>query len=282
MQSSLARIAEPPQQKRHTVVAETDAPYPPPPRRGLGSRPVDERVCSLVGARKSFAFGVVVVPPPDRVSGFSIGGRFYPSDLAVPRLCIIFVGWDGADDATPEKSKNMEFKEIIEKRRSVRKFTDRAVEEEIIQRLLHAALTAPSARNTRSTRLLVVDDPQAVARMADMRDYGAGFIKNAPMAILVMGDTKQSDLWRVNGSIAATMLQLACVDEGLASCWVHVDGRPRRKDAPDGESAADYLRGFLPIPEGCEPLCAIALGYSDFRPAPLPESDDAQRVIRLK
>lgn len=176
----------------------------------------------------------------------------------------------------------MEFKELIAKRRSVRKFSDRPVPREVVDRILAEALTAPSARNTRSTRLMVVDDPALVARMADMRDYGAGFIKNAPMAILVMGDTKQSDLWRVNGSIAATMLQLACVDEGLASCWVHVDGRPRRKDAPDGESAADYLRGFLHIPEGCEPLCAIALGYSDFRPAPLPESDDAQRVIRLK
>ena len=176
----------------------------------------------------------------------------------------------------------MQFKEIIEKRRSVRKFTDRAVSEETIRQLLHAALTAPSARNTRSTRLLVVDDPETVARMADMRDYGAGFMKNAPMAILVLGDTTKSDLWRVNASIAATMLQLACVDEGLASCWVHVEGRPRRKDTPEGESAADYLRGFMPIPEGCEPLCAIALGYSDFQPAPLPESDDAQRVIRLK
>lgn len=176
----------------------------------------------------------------------------------------------------------MQFKEIIEKRRSVRKFTDRAVPEEVVERLLHAALTAPSARNTRSTHLLVVDDPEAVARMADMRDYGAAFIKNAPMAILVLGDTAQSDLWRVNAAIAATMLQLACVDEGLASCWVHVDARPRRKDAPQGQSAAEYLREFLPIPDGCQPLCAIALGYSDFQPAPLPASDDARRVIRLK
>ena len=72
-----------------------------------------------------------------------------------------------------------------------------------------------------------------------------------------------------------------CVDEGLASCWVHVDGRPRRKDDPEGERAADYLRTFLPIPEGCEPLCAVALGYSDFRPAPLPAADDEARILRL-
>ena len=46
-------------------------------------------------------------------------------------------------------------------------------------------------------------------------------------------------------------------------------------------SAADYLRSFLPVPADCEPLCAIAAGYSDFTPAPLPDADDAARIIRL-
>lgn len=111
-------------------------------------------------------------------------------------------------------------------------------------------LSAPSARNTRTTRFLVVDDPALVARMAEMRDYGSAFLKGAPLAVLVLGDTSASDLWRENAAISATVLQLACVDEGLASCWVHVNGRPRRKDAPDGERAADYLRTFLPVPDG--------------------------------
>lgn len=176
----------------------------------------------------------------------------------------------------------MEFKEIIRRRRSVRKFDGRPVPREVADRLLEAALTAPSSRNSRSTKFLVVEDPALVARMAEMRDYGAGFMKGAPMAVVVLGDTAKTDLWRENCAIAATLLQLACVDEGLASCWVHVDGRPRLKDAPHGEKAADWLRTFLPIPEGCEPLCAIALGYSDFEPAPLPPADDAARVIRME
>ena len=176
----------------------------------------------------------------------------------------------------------MEFKELIAKRRSVRKFSDRPVPREVVDRILAETLTAPSARNTRSTRLLVVDDPALVARMADMRDYGSGFLTGAPLAIVVLGDTSLSDLWRENAAIAATVVQLACVDEGLASCWVHVNGRPRRKDTPDGETAADYLRTFLPVPEGCEPLCAIAAGDSDCTPAPLPAADDEARIIRLK
>uniref|UniRef100_UPI003FF1425C nitroreductase family protein n=1 Tax=Alistipes shahii TaxID=328814 RepID=UPI003FF1425C len=175
----------------------------------------------------------------------------------------------------------MEFKELIAKRRSVRKFTDREVPREVVDRILAEALSAPSARNTRTTRFLVVDDPALVARMAEMRDYGSAFLKGAPLAVLVLGDTSASDLWRENAAISATVLQLACVDEGLASCWVHVNGRLRRKDTPDGERAADYLRTFLPVPDGCEPLCAIALGYSDFSPAPLPPADDEARILRL-
>lgn len=147
----------------------------------------------------------------------------------------------------------MEFKELIAKRRSVRKFTDREVPREVVDRILAEALSAPSARNTRTTRFLVVDDPALVARMAEMRDYGSAFLKGAPLAVLVLGDTSASDLWRENAAISATVLQLACVDEGLASCWVHVNGRPRRKDAPDGERAADYLRTFLPFPTAANP-----------------------------
>ncbi len=129
----------------------------------------------------------------------------------------------------------MEFKELIKKRRSIRKFSERAVPREIVDRILHETLSAPSARNTRTTRLVVVDDPALVARMADMRDYGSAFMKGAPLAIVVLGDTTKSDLWRENAAISATILQLACVDEGLASCWVHIDGRPRRrKDEPGG------------------------------------------------
>lgn len=175
----------------------------------------------------------------------------------------------------------MEFKELLAGRRSVRKYSEREVPREVVERLLRETLTAPSSRNSRSTRLLVVEDPATVARMAAMRDYGSGFLTGAPRAIVVLGDTAASDLWKVNAAISATVLQLACVDEGLASCWVHVEGRPRRKEEPDGEQAADYLRTFLPIPEGCEPLCVIAFGYSDFRPAPLPPADDEARIIRM-
>lgn len=175
----------------------------------------------------------------------------------------------------------MEFQQVIDSRRSVRKFNDIPVPREVIDRLVRTTLTAPSSRNCRSTRLLVVDDADTVHRMADMRDYGSGFLKGAPLAVIVMGDTSKSDMWSVNAAISATLLQLACVDAGLQSCWVQIDGRPRLKNAPEGEQAADYLRTFLPLLEGCAPLCAIAIGYSDFHPAALPPLDPSDCVDYL-
>ncbi len=173
----------------------------------------------------------------------------------------------------------MEFKSVISARRSTRKFLDRPVATELLDRLLDAALTAPSARNTRSTSFLVVTDHSKIERMAAMRDYGSAFMSGARAVIVVLGTPARSDLWRENAAIAATLLQLAAVDEGLASCWVHINDRPRLKSEPEGARAIDYLREFLPIPPDAEALCAIALGYSDFTPAPLPAFDRAEHIV---
>ena len=171
---------------------------------------------------------------------------------------------------------------MIANRRSVRNFTDREVPREVVDRILAEALTAPSSRNSRSTRFLVVDRHDLIARMAGMRDYGSAFMEGAPLAVVVLGETASCDLWRENAAIVATTLQLACVAEGLASCWVHIPCRPRRKDSPDGERAADYLRTLLPIPDNCEPLCALAVGYSDFTPADLPPFDKSEKIVRVQ
>ncbi len=172
----------------------------------------------------------------------------------------------------------MELKEILNSRRSTRKFLPRAVEHEKLERIVNMALQAPSSRNTRSTRLMVVQDPVQLAKIAGMRDYGAAFVKDAPAAIVVAGDRNAADLWLDNCAITATTLQLAVVDEGLASCWVRVNDRPCLMDQPDGRKADDYLRDLLPIPENYGILCVIALGYSDFRPAPLPPYEGEERV----
>lgn len=172
----------------------------------------------------------------------------------------------------------MELKEILNRRRSVRKFLAGKVEHDKLQRIVDMALQAPSSRNTRSTRLLVVEQPELLEKMSKMRDYGSSFMKDAQAAIVVMGDKSASDLWLDNCAITATILQLAVVDEGLASCWVHVNDRPVLRAEPDGKKADEFLREKMAIPENYGILCAIALGYSDFQPAALPAYEGEERV----
>ena len=60
----------------------------------------------------------------------------------------------------------MEFKEILRRRRSVRKYLSRPVEREVRDTVLREALAAPSSRNSHSTHLRVVTDPETIARIA--------------------------------------------------------------------------------------------------------------------
>lgn len=155
----------------------------------------------------------------------------------------------------------MEFKEIIARRHSVRKFTDQPVEREIIDEMIAETMTAPSSRNTRSTGFMIVEDKSLLEAIAEMRESGSAFVKDAAAAIVVLGDAEKTDLWVDNASISTTFLMLSAVDKGLGSCWVHVNGRPRSKTDASKGMAEDYLRELLGIKDNMKVLCVLALGY---------------------
>lgn len=155
----------------------------------------------------------------------------------------------------------MEFLEVIENRHSVRKFTDEAVPRHILDALVQVAETAPSSKNSKSSAFMVLEDRDLISALGDMRDGGAHFLKNAPAAIVVLGDTTKSDMWTINCSISATFIQLAAVDKGLGTCWVHVLDRDRT--LPDGskQMADDYIRELLGIKDEYKVMCVVAVGY---------------------
>lgn len=155
----------------------------------------------------------------------------------------------------------MEFSEVIQKRHSVRKYTDQPVDREIIDTIIAIAETAPSSKNTHSSAFMVVEDKDTLAAIAEMRDRGSAFVKDAAAAIVVMGDTSKTDIWVENASISATFIQLAATALDLGSCWVHVRERQRSKNDPSRGTAEEYLRGLLGIKEEYKVLCVIALGY---------------------
>lgn len=155
----------------------------------------------------------------------------------------------------------MDFLEVIEKRHSVRKYSDKSVDKEILDTIVRVAQTAPSSRNSRSSAFMIIEDRDTLDALSQMRDYGSGLLSGAQAAIVVMGDETKTDLWVDNCAISATFIQLAVTAMDLASCWVHCNGRPRVKAEPEGAKAEDYVRELLGIKDGFRPYCVIAIGY---------------------
>ena len=157
----------------------------------------------------------------------------------------------------------MDFLEVIEKRHSVRRFTDEPVDRELLDAIIGIAQTAPSSKNCHSTAFMIVEDKDTLQALSEMRDRGSSFLKGAPVAIVVMGDRSKTDIWVENASISATFIQLAATALDLGSCWVHVRERLRSKDDPSKGLAEDYIRGLLGIREEFGILCVIAIGRED-------------------
>ncbi len=157
----------------------------------------------------------------------------------------------------------MDFLEVIEKRHSVRKYSDRPVERELLDAIVKIAETAPSSRNSKSSAFMIVEDKDTLEALALMRDYGSGLIAGAPAAIVVLGDESKTDLWVDNCAISATFVQLAVTAMDLASCWVHCNGRPRLKAEPEGALAPDYVSELLGLRDGLRPYCVVAIGYPE-------------------
>ena len=155
----------------------------------------------------------------------------------------------------------MDFLEVIEKRHSVRKYSDRPVEREVLEAIVKVAQTAPTSRNSKSSAFMIVEDRDTLNALSQMRDYGSGLLAGAPAAVVVLGDETKTDLWVDNCAISATFVQLAVTAMDLVSCWVHVNGRPCLKDEPDGRKAGDYVSELLGIKEGLKPYCVVAIGY---------------------
>ena len=155
----------------------------------------------------------------------------------------------------------MEFSEVIAKRHSVRNYTGAEVERELLDRIIDAANTAPSSRNSRSSAFLIIEDKDTLEAISEMRTSGSDFVKDAAAAIVVLGDSEATEMWVENSSISATYILLAATAYGLGSCWVQVRGRLRDKSDASKGTAEEYLRGLLGIKERYSVLCVVALGY---------------------
>jgi nitroreductase len=176
----------------------------------------------------------------------------------------------------------MELREVVRRRRMVRRFDPGPLPAEVLERILHSATRAPSAGFSQGLDLLVLEGRDAVRGFwratADPR-FATPYSSAEPPAIVLVLSDKQAYLdryaapdkaglgmdveegwpvpyWDMDAAMAVMLMLLTAVDEGVGAWWFGVF-----------HGAAALLRD-LGVPEGRRLVGAVALGYpaADDRP----------------
>ena len=149
----------------------------------------------------------------------------------------------------------------IKQRRSIRKYSNKPVEEEKLQKVLEAARLSPSANNQQNWKFIVVRDAKVRKELTEA--IGQDFVGEAPV-ILVCCGTETSKIMKcgqprytVDLSIATAYMTLAAYEEGLGTCWL-------------GSYDEKKVKKVLDIPEEARVVSIIPLGYPNESPAPSP------------
>jgi nitroreductase len=164
----------------------------------------------------------------------------------------------------------MEVLEAIRTRRSIRKFLDRPVPQELVEILLRAAMSAPSARNSQPWQFVVISDRQILRQIPVINPY-AEMAEHAPLAILICADTRLDRApwyWPVDCAAAAQNMLLAAHGLELGAVWTGVWPREERMDG---------FRHLLNMPKPVIAHSLLVVGY----PAEQLPPDDRYRPDRV-
>lgn len=147
--------------------------------------------------------------------------------------------------------------DTIMERRTIRKYQDKPIEREKLERILQAGHYAPSARNAQDWKFICVDKPDLIAQVAtampqDFGEHAAAFIVGVgkkEAGLMMCGQPRNT----VDLSIATTAMQLVAWEEGVGSCWI-------------GSFDAEVIREVLSLPNEQAAITLTVLGYPDESP----------------
>ena len=156
------------------------------------------------------------------------------------------------------------FRELAQKRRSIRKYIDKQVEAEKIDSIVEAVLRAPTSRGKNPWEFVVVTDPDLLEKLSSAKPHGARFLKNAALGIVVCANPQISDVWIEDASIASIYIHLAATALDLGSCWIQI----RERKHNDTQTAEAYIAKVLNLSPHIKVESIIAIGYpAESKPA---------------
>ena len=142
----------------------------------------------------------------------------------------------------------------IFRRRSVRRYLEQKVEKEKVEKLLRAAMQAPSACNQQPWEFIVIDDKKKIEELANFSPY-ARMLLEAPLAIIIL--EKNTDLIApafTQQDLGACMenLLLQAAEEKLGAVWLGVS---------KGDEREQFIVDMFNIPQQLKPFGVVAIGY---------------------
>lgn len=197
------------------------------------------------------------------------------------RLASDKVTVDKSADAQQSVNAEQAVLDNIATRTSVRDYEARPVEKEKIEKMLRAAMAAPTAMNKQPWHFVVVDQRNVLDALAGANPY-AKMLKKAPLAIVVCGNTDKMiegggrDFWIQDASAATENLLLAAHAMGLGAVWT---------GAYPSEERCISISKVLSLSDNLVPLNMIVVGYPAEHPQPkqkFKEENVSYNVDRLK
>ena len=170
----------------------------------------------------------------------------------------------GAEDAGESQTQEQAVLDNIATRTSIRDYEARPVEKEKVEKMLRAAMAAPTAMNKQPWHFVVVDQRSVLDSLASANPNAKMLLK-APLAIVVCGDMDKviegggRDFWIQDASAATENLLLAAHAMGLGAVWT---------GAYPSEERSKAISATLSLPDNLVPLNMIVIGYPAEHPQP--------------
>lgn len=140
----------------------------------------------------------------------------------------------------------------IYKRRSIRKYTDEPLSNDLIEKILKAGMNAPSAMNKRPWEFIVLNERNHLDELSKITPT-AFMLAKCPVAIAVIG-IESTEFWQQDLAAATQNILLEATSLNIASCWIGV--------APN-KNIEKGFRDKLKVPNDYRILSIITLGYTE-------------------
>lgn len=139
-------------------------------------------------------------------------------------------------------------------RRSVRSFLDQEVEAEKVEKLIRAAMQAPSAWGQAAAEYIVIQNREVLGELAKFSPY-SGSLTKAPVGIIVLGNLdkmKMPEYIQQDLGAATQNILLEAVELELGGVWYGT--------MPE-EEYMDYVKNMFELPDNLVPYSIVAVGY---------------------